>query len=146
MKAEKICEVIADHIDEEDNLLSIDVYHSTDLDSYGKTVAYLCLDTHKVIFKDDDYRDELQVKEAIEEAKKNHSLVEYTIEVADADKTDRPDKMGNKVTEDGIWEIAGSGKNLEEAIEDFITMANDEQISLENNWLRLVKSGISNSH
>jgi hypothetical protein len=62
----QISEIITDHIDDE-NLQYIDAYFDEDADSEGKTIAVVDRDTKKVIFFDNLYRGDEQVKEAIKE-------------------------------------------------------------------------------
>ena len=62
----QISEIITDHIDDE-NLQHIDAYFDEDADSEGKTIAVVDRDTKKVIFFDNMYRGDKQVKEAIKE-------------------------------------------------------------------------------
>lgn len=59
-----IHEVITDYTDD-DNYTHIDVYHSSDPNSSGKSVAIVCRDTKKVYYIDNMYRRTPQVDEAI---------------------------------------------------------------------------------
>ena len=62
------------------NLRHIDVYF-TDTEE-GKTVAVICLDTHKVIWRDRDFFTDEAVKEAIAEVLKEiegKEVVKYTL-------------------------------------------------------------------
>ncbi len=57
-------EVLTDYICDQ-NLTHIDAYFSHDDEDAGKTVAFVCRDTKKVIYKDNDYRGDKMVSEAI---------------------------------------------------------------------------------
>jgi len=62
----KISEIRTDHIDDQ-NLQHIDVWLTDDNDEEGKTIAVVDLDTKKVIFFDNGYRMNEEVKIAIKE-------------------------------------------------------------------------------
>jgi|VirMetMinimDraft_7_1064189.scaffolds.fasta_scaffold153168_2 hypothetical protein len=59
------------------NLQHIDVFHTGDGDEEGHTVAVVCLDTGKVIFHENDYRLDPQVKGAIKEIKSGKTFGSY---------------------------------------------------------------------
>lgn len=65
----KVSEVRNTHIDEDEGLVYIDVYTSNDDDEEGFVVAVVCVDTHKVIWFKNDYRNHPLVLESINEAK-----------------------------------------------------------------------------
>jgi transcriptional/translational regulatory protein YebC/TACO1 len=60
----KAIEVLTDYTCDQ-NLTHIDAYFSHDDEDAGKTVAFVCRDTKKVIYKDNDYRSDKAVSEAI---------------------------------------------------------------------------------
>jgi hypothetical protein len=58
----------------------------------------------------------------------------YLIQNASANDTQRDDgKINSK-----DWETVASGQTLKEALEFFIRALNDEEVSIENGWIRLV--------
>jgi hypothetical protein len=60
----------------------------------------------------------------------------YIIENASADDTDRYDDEYPS----GNWECVASGNNLEELMHEFLRALNDECVSIENGWVRMVEN------
>lgn len=60
----KAVEVLTDYTCDQ-NLTHIDAYFSHDDEDAGKTVAFVCRDTKKVIYKDNDYQSDKMVLKAI---------------------------------------------------------------------------------
>lgn len=69
----KISEVRIDYIDDE-NLQHIDCWFTDDDNEEGKTVGVVDLDTNKVIFFDNAYRNDKLVKEIINQIVKGNKL------------------------------------------------------------------------
>ena len=62
--------------------------------------------------------------------------MEYRIEIASADNAERDDENLNSTR----WESVASGRTLEELVNFLIRAANDEEFTIINSWLRLVKN------
>lgn len=77
-----LSEVITNHIDDQ-NVLHVDVYETSDENEQGKTIAYVCLDTLKVIFSDNRYRLDETVQNAIKEVLELHKKPTATIVMTD---------------------------------------------------------------
>lgn len=76
---------VANRYTDEDKYIHIDVYPTANDEEPGKTVAIVCLDTKKVFFLDNLYRNEEKVKESIAEvleAEKNKFIGEV-LKIAD---------------------------------------------------------------
>ena len=66
----QIAEIKFDHIDEEENIQSVDIFFTDDDNEEGTVACEVCLDTGKVFYRDNIYRAYDEVKEAIKEIRK----------------------------------------------------------------------------
>jgi len=66
----QIAEIKFDHIDEEENVQSVDIFFTDDDNEEGTVACEVCLDTGKVFYRDNIYRAYDEVKEAIKEIRK----------------------------------------------------------------------------
>jgi len=69
----------------------------------------------------------------------------FQLQIASADDTSRfskePNGTDQKSINNPVWETFIEADDLIYIIENFCKLANDEQISLENNWLRMIIDG-----
>lgn len=66
---------------------------------------------------------------------KGDMTMKYRVEIGSADDVQRDDE---KLPSDK-WESVASGETLEELVEFLLRAANDEELPLDNSWLRLVE-------
>lgn len=63
------------------------------------------------------------------------------IEIACADNEQRPNSPFDEgINSDSHWVLLASGETAFEALYELVELANDEQFSLENNWLRIKRA------
>jgi hypothetical protein len=63
------------------------------------------------------------------------------IYIGSADNTKRPFSIDDPLDEQSLdnWKLLASGDTAIEALTDLVELANDEQFSIENNWLRVIQ-------
>ncbi len=64
------------------------------------------------------------------------------IEIACADNEDRPDRPNyGGVNDESNWKLVLEAETPIQALTLFVEAANDEEITIENNWLRVKEDG-----
>lgn len=68
--------------------------------------------------------------------------MKYRIYVGSANDTVRPYSLDDPDNSQPLdnWLLVGQGETCEQAVSEFIEALNSEQISVDNSWVRLVKS------
>tara|TARA_B100000767_G_C19647187_1_gene485098 strand:+ start:231 stop:695 length:465 start_codon:yes stop_codon:yes gene_type:complete len=102
----QIAEIKFDHIDEEENVQSVDIFFTDDDNEEGTVACEVCLDTGKVFYRDNIYRAYDEVKEAIKEIRKTIVIKKPKIVITIAD---------------GALETVYSSVDVEVALVDFDT-------------------------
>lgn len=102
----------------DDGYTYIDVYHSSDENASGKTVAIVCNETSKVFFIDNMYRNEQVVKEAIDEVLNKLKPLSKPLTREELEKL--KDENGN-VTVRLIFDIEGAYFNSLDSMNDEVS-------------------------
>jgi len=108
----KILEVSTDHIDETENVQSVDVYFVDDDGEEGTVACEVCLDTGKVFYRDNLYRGLKEIKTAIEEIRK--TIVKKIPKIV-------------VTISGGCLQLVNSSEEVEVAMIDFDTQGTDEE-------------------
>ncbi len=66
--------------------------------------------------------------------------MEYQVQMASVDKVGRPFTIDNQMGTDNpeVWQTVARGLNAEQALADFLEELNAENITIDNEWFRLL--------